>query len=281
MGKVWKSAPLFSQSVGNRILTRGVHADMVPSRSHFSVSVVLVTLLLCSASSGQDGLQLFHKMQTALGGADEIASARDFDEVVHADSWFYDGTPRSGVVRKRVRFIRPHYLRIDQSGPGDTYVLYFDGSSGWEINPDGTLTSLAGGDLKFAENYLSGLNLNSWLADRDPSRVITSSGPNVIVVSTKGDSSQKTEITLDPLTFLPAKETGISRADSDRPVHQEMRFDQWEVSGGVRFPRRLSNFHDGKRMAEITVEQIKLNTGMKAGDLAIKPPDLKPVMSGP
>jgi hypothetical protein len=34
-------------------------------------------------------------------------------------------------------------------------------------------------------------------------------------------------------------------------------------------------------MAEITVEQIKLNSGMKAGDLALKPPDLKPVMPGP
>jgi hypothetical protein len=101
------------------------------------------------------------------------------------------------------------------------------------------MSSLAGGDLKFAENYLSGLNLNSWLADRDPSRAVTSSGSNVIVISTKGDSSQKNEITLDPVTFLPAKESGISHADPDHPVHQEMRFDRWEVLGGVKRPRRL------------------------------------------
>jgi hypothetical protein len=43
------------------------------------------------------------------------------------------------------------------------------------------MSSLAGGDLKFAENYLSGLNLNSWLADRDPTRAITSSGSDAIV----------------------------------------------------------------------------------------------------
>jgi hypothetical protein len=43
------------------------------------------------------------------------------------------------------------------------------------------MSSLAGGDLKFAENYLSGLNLNSWLADRDPTRAITSSASDAIV----------------------------------------------------------------------------------------------------
>jgi hypothetical protein len=226
-------------------------------------------------------LQLFHKMQTALGGAEKIAFVRDFEQIVRADSWFDDGTPRSGVVRKRVRFVRPNYLRIDQIGPGDTYVLYFDGTSGWEILPDGTVAELAGDELKSAQGYLTGLNLNFWLADRDPSRVITSSGSNVIVVSTKDDSAQKTEITLDPVTFLPVKQAGILHAGSDHPVHQEMRFEQWEISGGVKFPQRSSNFDDGKKLAEITAELTRLNSGIKPGDLAIKPPDLKPVMSRP
>jgi hypothetical protein len=79
------------------------------------------------------------------------------------------------------------------------------------------MTSLAGGDLKFAENDLSGLNLNSWLADRDPSKVIMSSASDAIVISTQGDSSQWNEITLDRVTFLPVKETGISHADPDQP----------------------------------------------------------------
>jgi hypothetical protein len=140
---------------------------------------------------------------------------------------------------------------------------------------------LAGGELKFAQDYLSGLNLNLWLADRDPSRVITSSGPNVIVVSTKGDSSQGSEIALDPVTFLPVKETDISHSDSNHPVPSETRLEQWRTIDGVKFPQRITKFQSGRKLAEITVEQIKLNGGIKAGDLAIKPPDLKPVMSQP
>jgi hypothetical protein len=219
-------------------------------------------------------------MQTALGGPEKIASVRDFEESVRADAWYSDGRPL-GEVRKRTRWITPNYLRLDQVGPGDTYVLYFDGTSGWEILPDKTVANLAGGELKFAQNYLRGLNLNFWLADRDPSRVITSSGPNVIVVSSKGDSSQRTEFTLDPVTFLPVKETDISLSNPDHPVPSESRLEQWQAIDGVKFPQRITKFQGGRKLAEITVEQIKLNSGIKAGDLAIKPPDLKPVISQP
>jgi hypothetical protein len=219
-------------------------------------------------------------MQTALGGAERIASVRDFEETVRADAWYSDGRPL-GKVRKRTRWIRPSHLRLDQVGPGDTYVLYFDGTSGWEILPDKTVANLEGGELKFAQYYLSGLNPNLWLADRDPSRVITSSGPNVIVVSIKGDSSQGTEFTLDPVTFLPVKEIDISLSDPNHPAPSESRLEQWQTIDGVKFPQRITKSQGGRKLAEITVEQIKLNSGIKAGDLAIKPPDLKPVMSQP
>jgi len=181
-------------------------------RRGFSICIALATLSLFSKAWGQDALQLFHKMQTALGGADKIAAVRDFEESVRADAWYSDGRPL-GEVRKRTRWIRPNYLRLDHVGPTDTYVLYFDGTAGWEILPDKTMADLAGSELRFARNYLTGLNLNSWLADREPAKVISSSGTNVIVVSTKGDSSQRTEITLDPATFLPAKQTDISLSD--------------------------------------------------------------------
>ncbi|MGB6688901.1 MAG: hypothetical protein WBE76_13795 [Terracidiphilus sp.] len=251
-----------------------------PSRSHLCVSVALSMFLFCSSSSGQDALLLFHKMQTALGGAEKIASVRDFEESVRAQAWHNDGRSM-GEVRKRTRWIRPNLLRLDQVGPTDTYVLYFDGTSGWEILPDKTVANLAGGELKFAQNYLSGLNLNFWLADRDPSRMITSSGPNVIDISTKGDPSQRTEFTLDPVTFLPVKETDISLSDPNHPVSSESRLERWRVIDGVKFPQRITKFHSGMKVAEIAVEQTRLNSGIKAGDLAIKPTDLKPVMSQP
>ena len=177
-----------------------------------------------------------------------------------------------------VRYVRPNYLRIDQVGPGDTYVLYFDGSSGWEILPDHSFADLAGDELRFPRGYAGGLNLNSWLADREPENVFISAAPNVVVIATKDDASHKTEITLGP-DFLPTKETSISFADSNHPVsNQTMVFEQWEATGSVKFPRRRTNFHFDKKVAEIMTDKIGLNKGITSSELAKRPSDSTPVM---
>jgi hypothetical protein len=128
-------------------------------------------------------------------------------------------------VRKRTRWVRPNYLRLDQVGPDDTYLLYCDGAKGWEILPDKTVSDLVGGELKFAQNYLRDFNLNLWLADGDPHNVITSSAPHVLAIADKGPRSGKLEITLNPVTSLPVKQTTLSLADPNNPVPSETRFD--------------------------------------------------------
>jgi hypothetical protein len=217
-------------------------------------------------------------MQKAMGGRNKIASYRDLEQFERADTWFEDGRPR-GVVRKRMRFIRPNYLRLDQVGPGDTYVLYFNGKSGWEILPDGKYAELAGGELRFAEGYLNAMNHDSWMIEHESEMVFTSPAPNVIAITSKDDPTHITKITLDPVTFLPIKKTGISLADPDHPVASETRVEEWQTVEGITFPKRFINIHNGKKLAEITVESIRLNCGLIGEDLAKKPADLKPEMS--
>lgn len=240
----------------------------------------IAAFALQSPSPSQKGLELFHKMQAALGGADKIASVRDFEEVEHGDTWDSNGNAL-GSVTKRVRFIRPTYLRIDQVGPSDSYVLYFDGTSGWEILPDKTVQDLAGGELKFAQGYLGGLDLNSWLADRDPGTIISSSAQNVIDLTTKDNPRHEQQIVLGAVTFLPIKTRSISLSDPSHPVPGEWDASDWQAVDGIKFARHITIFHGGKRLAEGTVPIIRLNTGLKVADLARKPADLKPVMSGP
>jgi len=247
-------------------------------RLRLSIGQLLFGLVLfsCPSAFPQDAMQLFRKMQVALGGADKIASIQDFEEIVRANAWHDDGRPM-GVVRKRVRFIRPNYLRIDQVGREDAYVLYFDGSSGWEILPV-SVSDLVGEELKFAERYLWGFNLNLWLADRNPRYAITSPAPNVIAITDRKDPSMKEEFALDASSFLPVKKAD-SAADPSHPVSREIRLESWQTFAGVKFPQRTSSFHNGKRVTTITVELTKVNQGFKLADLAVKPSDLKPVMS--
>lgn len=240
------------------------------------LSIVVGSLLY--AQSSNNGVQLFHKMQKAYGGADKIAAIHDFEQYERAETWDADGTPR-GVVRKRVRFIRPGVLRIDQAGPGDTYVLYFDGTSGWEILPDGKFQKLTDGELRFAESYLGGLQLNSLLRDRNPDVVFTSSAPNTITISVRGDDKHKDDIVLDPTTFLPAESRGISLADPDHPVASATELHGWQAVKGIKFPREIINYHAGKKLADIKIVETRIDSGLKHADLALKPADLKPVLS--
>jgi len=236
--------------------------------------------------SSPEGLQLLHKLQDALGGAKRIAAVRDFEETIRAQAW--DGNGASlGEVRKRTRWVRtPNVIRLDQIGPRGTYVLYFDGGTGWEILPDltspdiykttGKVVALAGGELEFAKGYLSGFDLNVWLADQTPGFSVTSPRPNVVRIDHDGKA---TDFTLDPLSSLPLKSAGVSLSDPDHPVPAEMRYDGWKEVSGVRFSTHRVNYHSDVKRGEVTTEDIRVNSGLRPPELASKPVDFAPDIS--
>jgi hypothetical protein len=249
-------------------------------------SIVLGSLVLCasvfcqeSSVSSPEGLRLFHKMQDALGGADRIAAVRDFEQQVRAESWNGNTGQSIGEVVKRTRWVRPTDLRVDQVGPGSTYVLYFNGNSGWEILP-GTraVIDLSGGELTFAQKYIRDFKLNTWLADRDSTYRITSPSPNVVRIA-DGDITHQLDITLDSVSSLPAKIASISLSDPAHPIPSDEVTTEWETVQGLRFARRWTVFRSGVRVAEGTVERTTVNSGLKQMDLAAKPADLRPVLA--
>jgi hypothetical protein len=233
--------------------------------------------------STPEGQQLLHSMQNALGGAKNIGAIHDYEELIRAEAWDAAGNAL-GDVRKRTRWIRqPNLLRIDQIGPRGTYVLYFDGTSGWEILPDvssvdrykttGKAIELVGGELQFAKGYLSGFELNLWLADQHDGWAATAPRPNVLRIE-HGDSA--TDFTLDETTKLPLSSAGVSLADPDRPVPSQMRYGGWKEYAGVRFPMRRANYLSDVKRGEVITETIRVNTGLRPQDLADKPANLAP-----
>src|SRR3989442_15168356 len=230
------------------------------------VSFAAAALFFCSAVFSQDGLPLLRKMQDALGGADKLAAIRDLEQYVIAES-FNGNTGRSmGAVRKRTRWIRPSYLRLDQEGPGSTYVLYFDGKEGWEILP-GTkeVIALAGGELLFAQNYERNFQLNLWLADRFPRYRVTSPSANVVQIST-GDTTNEV-FTLDPASGLPLKSGTMSLSDPAHPMTSESVWTTWEDVQGMRFPRSWTVLRSGIKVAEAKDNHTTVNVGLKLEDL--------------
>ena len=237
-----------------------------------------VATRLFSADSTADGLALFHKMQAALGGADKIAAIRAFEQQVRATAWNGNTGQAMGIVTKRTRWVRPNLLRVDQVGPGSTYVLFFDGQSGWEVLPGANAVSvLEGGELKFAQVYVRTFRLNVWLADRDPSWRISSPSPGVVRVA-DGDIAHQLDFTLDPATSLPGKTTNISLSDPANPVPSEEVVTEWETVEGVRQARKWSVHRRGALVADAVVETTRLNGGLRRADLEARPSDLRPVL---
>jgi hypothetical protein len=183
-----------------------------------------------------------------------------------------------GEVLKRTRWIRPSVLRIDQVGPGSTYVLYFDGDAGWEILP-GTrqVVPIAGGELEFARKYIRTYRLNTWLADQDSNNRITLLSPNRIRIS-NSDALDQRDITLDPSLFLPMTIATVSLSDPAHPVASEETITEWGTVHGIRFPRRWTIFRNGVRVAEAHDARHTVNSGLRVADLAEKPRDLKPAL---
>jgi len=254
---------------------RGVKRDM---RSRQILAFTLAWLFAGPPVFSQDALALFHKMQDALGGAARIAAVQDFEEIVRAESWNGNTGTSMGEVTKRTRWIRPNHLRVDQVGPGSTYVLYFDGTRGWEIIPGSNkVVELEGGELEFARGYVRGFRLNTWLADRNPAFQITSPSPGVVRVS-DGDVSHQLDLTIDPSSLLPVKEGSLTLSDPAHPMSSESVMTEWELVQGVRFPKRWTVYRSGRRVAEALEARHRVNVGLKLADLEAQPNDLKPVL---
>lgn len=231
-------------------------------RSQFAAlacsSILLLGLLtrLATPQSHDSGLSLLHKMQSALGGAGRIAAIRDLDWTVKGVTYDHNGK-LIGTVIKRTRWIRPNFLRLDQVGKGDTYILYFDGTSGWEILPDKPgVRKLVGGELDFARHYLWGFRLNVWVADRMGGYAISSPSANVIRL-TRSDMSF--DVVVNPRTHLPADDAVA-----------------WTTVQGVRFPAVLVNSHPNDGSAKGKTVKLLFNAHLDPHVLAVVPPDLKP-----
>lgn len=256
----------------------------VTSFKYFRYLAILAGIALGASAGVEDsGKDLLLKMQRALGGKSKIARIRDFEEAVIAEAFTASGRSL-GSVRKRTRWIAPNHLRIDQVGPGNTYVLYFDGISGWEILPDRTSRDkttggpieLVGDELDFAKQYMSGLIFKKWSADRQLGYSISSPANHVLRIT--DETGKGTDITLDSKTWLPLSESS-PRTDSAKPPSMEMRFLGWTKVNGVQFPAARTNYHDGVKLAALTESRIRVNSGLKIESLRTKPEDSLPKMA--
>jgi hypothetical protein len=92
------------------------------------------------------------------------------------------------------------------------------------------------------------------LSDRDANRTVNAAGADSIEISDKSGNAAR--LTIDPNSGLPVK---LSYAGPQGNI-EETWADLRDVSG-IKAPFKISVQQNGRKFADVTVEDIKTNTG--------------------
>ena len=215
------------------------------------------------AGNAEEGGELLHKMQAALGGVDKLAAVKDAQYEAEVSIQTGAGSMKA---KQRNAFIRPSIMRQDVELPFGKQAVYLGDGAGWLASPQGVQDHLPEAVVKQMQGEQFRHIISLALSDRDPGRTVTAIGPNKIEISDKQGNSAQLE--LDP-AGLPVKLSyeGELAASS----HIEESYSDWRDTAGLKLPYQVVIFQGGKKFAEAKILTYKMNSGLTVADLSKKP----------
>ena len=127
---------------------------------------------------------------------------------------------------------------------------------------------LPAAQLKPVEDKLLRLYFPMLLSDRLPGRTVNLAGDNTLEISDGQGSSVR--LFIDEKTNLPAKVEYSSPAMKGPPSTIDETYEEFADVDGMKLPKRLTITQNGHKYADVVIESIKLNTGLKPDDLSKK-----------
>jgi len=218
------------------------------------------------AADTQQGQQLLARVQHAVGGADKLAAVKDMVEVAE----FHRAPSAPGTDMKRTdRWLAPSYFREDMQLPFGAVSLYADGKTGWMASPQGS-SPLPPEQMKPLQSKLLRVYFTMLLSDRLPGRTVNPAGDGALDIS--DEQGNTVRLFIDPKTSLPAKlEYSAPSMDGTPATTIDETFDGFEDIDGLKVPNRITIRQNGKTYAQVIVQSLKINTGLKPEDLNKKP----------
>ena len=217
------------------------------------------------AASAEKGRELLARVQQAVGGADKLAAVKD---VVETAEFHVDPAAGGTTMKRTDRWVAPSYFREDTQLPFGTITLYTDGKAGWMASPQGS-GALGPAQLKPARDKLVRLYFPLLLSDRLPGRTVNWVGEGTLEISDgEGDA---VKLFIDGKTGLPAKVEYASPQMRGPAATIEETFDAFEEVNGIKVPNKMTISQNGHKYADVIVQSLKINSGLKPEDLNKKP----------
>ncbi|MBX9603235.1 MAG: insulinase family protein [Bryobacteraceae bacterium] len=211
----------------------------------------------------KQGAALRERMREAMGSLAKLSAVRDLSRSVEMA---VAGGPAPGMkIRQRTLLLRPNILRQEQELPFGKVIVYSDGQTGWLSAPQGmqpmsppVLEQVRGEMFRTLPWLLSEEGLQANLV-----------GPGAIEISSAAGAAR---LEIDDLSGLPKRmiysAPGASAAPDARIVET---FSDWRDVGGIQLPFAITVEQGGKKFGDMTVSELRINSDLKAEELAKKP----------
>ena len=212
----------------------------------------------------EKGKQLLQRMQEAVGGADKLATVKDYTEVA---DFLLGPTAGSVHVKQTDRWIVPSSFRQESELPAGKISAYWDGQTGWIGTPQGT-GILAGAQLKQVKSDLFRMYFRLLLSDRIEGRTVNATADDTVEISDASGEIARIVVSADG---LPSSVLYDAVHMTGPAVSVEEDWSDFREVGGIKVPFAVKIVQGGQKFADVKVTDFRVNTGLKVQDLGKRP----------
>ena len=218
-----------------------------------------------SAAGADLGRRLLVRAQQAAGGTAKLLAVKDYDAHLN----FQLAAGAGGLnVKEDERWMAPTYFRQDSEVPSGRISAYTDGKDGWINTPQGS-GPLAGAQLRQVQSDLFRVYFRLMLSDHIEGRSVVAVDDNTVEIA--GEDGETVHVSFDKSTGLPAKVSYQNAQIAGPPVDVEDTYEEFREVDGIKIPVKLTISQGGRKFADVTVDEARINPGLKLPDLQKQP----------
>lgn len=213
------------------------------------------------ADSLNKGRQLLARVQQAVGGADRLAAIKDSTSI----SEFTLSAAAGGMkLTETDRWLGPDHFRQESELPQGRITAFYDPGMAWISTPAGS-GPLQGSQLKQVQSDLFRVYWQLLLSDRDPNRSVNALEDGTLEIV--GKLGETVRVVVNPETGLPSQVLYENPRISGPAVRVQEMWSNFRDVAGVKVPFAITILQGGQKFADVVVNEVKVNQGLKVEDL--------------